>query len=75
MVECYINAVEEYLMKVVSPYQRDLDERLHLFLLACRASTCETTGTVLASMVLGRGLCLRYYLLFWGCAKQGETSD
>jgi hypothetical protein len=35
-----------------------LDERLLIFLLAYRASTHETTGTVPASMVFGIEICL-----------------
>jgi hypothetical protein len=39
MVERYIKTIEEHLRKVVASHQRDWDERLHLFLLAYRAST------------------------------------
>jgi hypothetical protein len=64
MVERYIKTVEEHLRKVVASYQRDWDERLHLFLLAYRASTHETAGLTPASLVFGRELRLLCDLLF-----------
>jgi hypothetical protein len=36
MVECYMKTAEKHLRKVVLKYQKDWDERLPLFLLACR---------------------------------------
>jgi hypothetical protein len=64
MVERYIKTIEEHLRKVVTSHQRDWDERLHLFLLAYRASTHDTTGLTPASLVFGRELRLPCDLLF-----------
>jgi hypothetical protein len=64
MVERYIKTTEEHLRKVVTSHQRDWDERLHLFLLAYRASTHDTTGFTPASLVFGRELRLPCDLLF-----------
>jgi hypothetical protein len=50
--------------KVVASHQRDWDGRLHLFLLAYRASTHDTTGLTPASLVFGRELQLPCDLLF-----------
>jgi hypothetical protein len=50
MVERYIKTVEE---QVVASHQRDFDERLPLFFLAYRASTHDTMGSTLASLVFG----------------------
>jgi transposase InsO family protein len=55
MVERYVKAVEQHLCKVVSTHQRDWEETLPIFLLANTASTHESTGTIPASMVFGRG--------------------
>ncbi|PNF19670.1 hypothetical protein B7P43_G16062 [Cryptotermes secundus] len=64
MVERYIKTIEEHLRKVVASHQRDWDERLPFFLLAYRASTHDTTGLTLASLVFGRELRLPCDLLF-----------
>jgi hypothetical protein len=56
MVERYIKTIEEHLRKVIASHQRDCDERLHLFLLAYRASTHDTTGFTPASLVFRREL-------------------
>ena len=56
MVERYVKTIGEHLWKVVSTHQRDWDERLHIFLLAYRASTHETTGVTPANMLFGRDL-------------------
>jgi hypothetical protein len=56
MVECYDKTIEEHLRKVVISNQRDWDEKLLLFLLAYRASTHDTTGLTLTSLVFGREL-------------------
>jgi len=53
MVERYTKTIEEHQRKVVSTHQWDWDERLPKFLLAYRASTHETTGVTLSSMVFG----------------------
>jgi hypothetical protein len=54
MEERCVKTVEEHLREVISGHQRDLDERLPICLLACGASTHETTGATPASMVEGR---------------------
>jgi hypothetical protein len=64
MVERYVKTVEEHLRKVVCTQQRDWDERLPIFLLAYRASTHETTGVTLASMVFGREIHVPCDLIF-----------
>jgi hypothetical protein len=51
---------------VVSTHQWDWDERLPIFLLACRASTHETTGVTPSSMVFGQELHLPCDLKFGG---------
>jgi hypothetical protein len=56
MLEHYIKMIEECLQKVVASHQRDLYERLCLFLLAYRASTHDTMGLTPASQVFGREL-------------------
>jgi hypothetical protein len=56
MVERYVKINEAHLRKVVTPNQRDWDEKLPLFLLAYRASTHDTTGLTPASLVFGREL-------------------
>jgi hypothetical protein len=63
-VERYVKTVEDHLRKVVSAYQRDWDERLPIFLLACRASAHGTTRTTSASMMLGGKLRRPCDLLF-----------
>jgi hypothetical protein len=63
-MEQYVTTAEEHLRKVVSAHRRDWDERLHIFMLACRASTHETISTTPASMVFGRELHLPCDLLF-----------
>jgi hypothetical protein len=45
---------EEHLRKVVSTHLRDWDGKLPIYLLAYRAPTHGTTGTMSTSMVLGR---------------------
>jgi hypothetical protein len=65
MVERYMKTVEEHVRRVVASHQRDWDEGLPLFLLACRASTHDTTGLTPASLVFGRELRQPYDLLFW----------
>jgi hypothetical protein len=64
MMERYIKTIEEDLRKVVASHQRDLDEKLPLFLLAYRASTHDTTGLTPASLVIGRELRLPCDMLF-----------
>ncbi|PNF41843.1 hypothetical protein B7P43_G16048 [Cryptotermes secundus] len=64
MPERYIKTIEEHLRKVVASHQRDWDERLPLFLLACRTSTHDTTGLTAANLVFGRELGLPCNLLF-----------
>jgi hypothetical protein len=54
MVERYIKTIEEHLRKVVASHQKDWDEGLPLFLLACRVSTHDTTGFTPARVVFGR---------------------
>jgi hypothetical protein len=39
-----VNTVEEHMKKIVSTHQREWNERLPVFLLACRTSTHETKG-------------------------------
>jgi hypothetical protein len=56
MAERYVKMVAKHLRKVVLAHQRDMDERLPIFLLACRGSTHEATGITPASMVFGREL-------------------
>jgi hypothetical protein len=56
MVERYFKTIVEQLQKVIASLQRDWDERLHIFPLAYRASTHETTGLTPASLVFGREL-------------------
>jgi hypothetical protein len=63
IVERYIKMIEAP-AKVVASHQRDWDERLHLFLLAYRASTNETTGLTPAILVFGRELQINCDLLF-----------
>jgi hypothetical protein len=63
MVEHYNKTIEEHLGKVVASHQRNWDERLHLFLLAYRASTHDTMGLTPASLVFGRELRLPCDLL------------
>jgi hypothetical protein len=64
MVELYIKTVEKHLRKICTSHQRDWDEKLPLFLLACRASTHDTTSLTPASLLLGRELGLPCDLLF-----------
>jgi hypothetical protein len=54
MVERHVYAAGEHQRKVVSTQRREWNERLHIFLLAYRASPHETTGTTHTSMVFGR---------------------
>jgi transposase InsO family protein len=76
MVERCIKTIEEHLRKVVASHQRDWDERLPLFLLACRASTHDTTGLTPASLVFGRELRLPCDLLFGAPPdKERPTTD
>jgi hypothetical protein len=58
-----VKTVEEHLM-FISAHKRDWEERLRILLLACRASTHETTGGMPASMVFRTELCLLCDLLF-----------
>jgi hypothetical protein len=44
MVEWYVKAVVEHLLKVITSCQRDWDVRLPVFLLANRPSTHDSTG-------------------------------
>jgi hypothetical protein len=64
MIEHYIKTAEKHLRKVTVVNQWDCYKRLPLFLLAFRAFTCKTTGTMLASMSFGKELCLPCKLLF-----------
>jgi hypothetical protein len=64
-----MKTVKEHLKRVVLMHQKDWNERLPIFLLTCRASTHETTGTMPASMVFWRQLCLHCDLLFWTSPK------
>jgi hypothetical protein len=48
-----MKTVEEHSRKVVLTNQKELDQRLHFFLLAYEASIYETTGTMPANMVFG----------------------
>jgi hypothetical protein len=64
MVERYIKTIKEHLRKDVTSHQRDWDERLHLFLLAYRESTHDTTGLTPASLISGRELQLPCDLIF-----------
>jgi hypothetical protein len=76
MVERYVKTVEEHLRKVVSSHQRDWDERLPIFLLACRASTHDITGMTPANIVFGRELRLPCDLLIAASAgKEQSTTD
>jgi hypothetical protein len=56
MVERYMKEVQTYLRNVFSTHQTDWDERTTIFLLAYRASTHKTTGSMPASKVFGREL-------------------
>jgi hypothetical protein len=60
----YIKTVKKHLWKVVPVNQTDWDERLPISLLAYRASTHDTMGLTLASLVFGRELRLSCNLLF-----------
>jgi hypothetical protein len=64
MVECYVKTVEEHLRKAIWMNDRDLDERLPLFLLAYRGSTYETTGMMPINMTFRKELCLPCGMLF-----------
>jgi hypothetical protein len=64
MVEWYIRMVEEHLREVVTSRKMDWDTRLHIFLLAYKASTHDSMGLTPANLVFGRELRLPYYLLF-----------
>jgi hypothetical protein len=76
MGERYVKTIEEHLRKVVSTHQRDWDERLPIFLLACRASTHDTTGMTPANIVFGRELRLPCDLLFGAPPdKEQSTTD
>jgi hypothetical protein len=76
MVVRYIKTIEEHLRKVVASHQRDWDRRLHLFLLAYRASTHDTTGLTPASLVFGRELRLPCDLLIgMPPDKENPTTD
>jgi hypothetical protein len=57
-------SIDEHLRKVVASHQRDWDARLHIFLLAYRASTHDTTGLTPANLVFGREPGLPGDLLF-----------
>jgi hypothetical protein len=50
MMEHYIKTAEKHMRKVTAVNQWDCYKRLPLFLLAYRAFTRKTTGTMLASM-------------------------
>jgi hypothetical protein len=56
MVERYIRMVKEPIRKVVASHQRDWDTRLPIFLLIYRASTHNTMGLTLGSLVFRREL-------------------
>jgi hypothetical protein len=75
MVERYIKAVEEHLRKVVISDQRDCDARLHISLLAYRASTHGIMGLNPASLVFERELRLLCELLFGATPPQGTTHN
>jgi hypothetical protein len=64
IVEHYVKTLEEPLGKVIVMHNRYWDNRLLLLLLANKASTHETTGIMLISMIFGRNLCLPCDLLF-----------
>jgi predicted metal-dependent hydrolase len=76
MVEHYVKTVDEHLRKMVSTNQRDWNGRLPTFLLACRALSHETMGTMPANVVFGRELCLPCDLLFGApLDKEESTTD
>ena len=56
--------IEGHLSQVASTHQRNWDESPHIFMLAYRASTQETTGMKPANMVLVREISLPCDLLF-----------
>jgi hypothetical protein len=64
MAVCYIKMVKEHIRKVVASHKRDWDARLPIFLLAYRASTHDTTGSIPPSLVFGRELRLPCNLMF-----------
>jgi hypothetical protein len=64
MMKHYIKTVEEHLRKVITANQRDCNTRLPIFLLVYRASTHDTMGLTLASLVFWRQLRLPCNLLF-----------
>ena len=57
-VKHYTKANEEYLRNMVSRYQHDWEDRLHIFQLAYWDSTNETTSMTPANMVFGWALYL-----------------
>jgi hypothetical protein len=66
-----IKIIKGHLWKIVLKCQRDWDERLHLFLLAYRASTHRTTSTMsAASMLFERELHLLIPAV-WGSQQEG----
>jgi hypothetical protein len=72
IVERYVKTAEQQLRMVTSMHQRDLDERLPTFLLACRESIHKTTGTTPTSIVFRRELCLPCELLFGAPPKRSS---
>jgi hypothetical protein len=76
MVERHVQAVEEHLRKVFLVHQRDWDERLPIFLLACKASMHEATSTTPASIVFWNEARLPCDLLFGALTdKEQSTTD
>jgi hypothetical protein len=67
MVESYIKTVEEH--------HRDWDARLLTFLLAYRASTHDTTGLTLASLVFGKEIRLPLRAAVWGTPRKGTANN
>ena len=76
MVERCVKTIEEHLRKEVSSQQRDWGESLHIFLLAYRTSTQDTTGVTPANMDFGREFRLSYDLMFGAPPdKKMSTTD
>jgi hypothetical protein len=64
MVDSYIRTVEEHLWKVFTWHQRDLEAGWPICLLAYKASTHNTTGSTLVTLVFGSEPQLSCDLLF-----------
>jgi hypothetical protein len=74
-VECYVKRAEKHPRQVISAQQRDWDERLPLLLIAYRASTHKTAGTMPTSMMFGWEIGLSFNLLFGAAPDKDQSTN